>query len=236
MLIKKAALELKKKGIKAPEWASFVKTGVHKERPPVDDDWWYHRMAAVLRSVAVLGPIGVAKLRTKYGGKQRRGHKPSRFAKGSGSILRKVLQQFEEINYVKQATVGNHKGRIIAKEGKLFLNSIADGIASEMAKVPKKTEPTPKVEEVKAKEEKSSEVKKEPKANTKPSVKETPKKEEVNTKTGVKKETSKADIKPDVKETPIKEEVNTKTGEKETSDVKEEPKAKEEKSSEVKEQ
>ena len=64
-LIKKVAEELKSI-IGQPEWAPFVKTGNHKERPPVDNDWWYIRAASVLRKVYLLGPIGVSKLRTKY--------------------------------------------------------------------------------------------------------------------------------------------------------------------------
>ena len=39
-LILKAAEELKKiPEIKPPEWAPFVKTGMHKQRAPVKDDW-----------------------------------------------------------------------------------------------------------------------------------------------------------------------------------------------------
>jgi len=29
----------------APEWAAFVKTGTSRERPPVDEDFWYIRSA-----------------------------------------------------------------------------------------------------------------------------------------------------------------------------------------------
>ena len=43
--------------IKPPEWAAFVKTGVHKERPPQQEDWWYIRAAAVLRKVGSEGKI-----------------------------------------------------------------------------------------------------------------------------------------------------------------------------------
>ena len=66
----------KDKIIEMPEWTQFVKTGVHKERPPAHGDWWFMRSAAVLRKVAMLGPIGVSKLRTKFGGRKNRGHKP----------------------------------------------------------------------------------------------------------------------------------------------------------------
>ena len=73
-LIEKASEELKKlESIKAPECAVFVKTGVHKERPPVNNDWWYVRASSVLRHVYRFGPIGVSKLRIKYGGKKKHG-------------------------------------------------------------------------------------------------------------------------------------------------------------------
>ena len=93
-LINKAAEELKKQKLVEPtEWSKFVKTGHSKQRLPDNDDWWYYRSAAILRSIAKLGPIGTQKLRTKYGSKKNRGHKPEKFFEASGSIIRKILQQ-----------------------------------------------------------------------------------------------------------------------------------------------
>ena len=90
--VEKLATELKKEPeIKAPVWSAFVKTGMHKERPPAGE-WWHVRTAAVLRSVAKIGPVGVSKMRTKYGGKKNRGHRTEHFYKGSGSIARKIFQ------------------------------------------------------------------------------------------------------------------------------------------------
>ncbi|MFT4304741.1 MAG: 30S ribosomal protein S19e [Candidatus Woesearchaeota archaeon] len=131
-LIYSLANELKnKEEFKAPSWTVFVKTGVNKDRPPINKDWWYIRVAAILRSVAKLGPIGVSKLRTKYGGKHRRGYKPPKFEKGSGSIIRKALQQLEKSKLIQQTNKGVHKGRIITKEGTLLLNSVANKISKE---------------------------------------------------------------------------------------------------------
>ena len=128
-LILKAAKELKKiPEIKAPVWAAFVKTGMHKERPPVNSDWWFVRAASVLRTIYRLGPVGVEKLRTKYGGKKNRGTKKEHFFKGSGNILRKLLQQLEKAGLVKFADKGAHKGRIITPKGKAFLDKIATQI------------------------------------------------------------------------------------------------------------
>ncbi|MBU0536541.1 MAG: 30S ribosomal protein S19e [Nanoarchaeota archaeon] len=121
-IIEAITSELKKiKTITAPEWAVYVKTGMHKERPPMREDWWYVRAAAVLKSVDKLGPIGVSKLRTKYGGKKNRGHKPERFYKGSGNILRKILQQLEKSGLVKHQDKTVHKGKVITPAGKKMI-------------------------------------------------------------------------------------------------------------------
>lgn len=124
-LIELLAKELQKVSeIKPPTWAKFVKTGAHKERPPVQDGWWYVRTASVLRTVARLGPVGTSKLQTKYGGKHSRGHKSERFARGSGSILRKALQQLEKAGMVKQGAKGIHKGRVITKKASELMGAV----------------------------------------------------------------------------------------------------------------
>ena len=102
-LIEKVASKLKDKPeLSPPAWADWVKTGPFKERPPQQEDWWYIRSAAILRSVYKLGPIGVSKLRRKYGGRKNKGTAPDETYKGSGSIIRKILQKLEIVGFVKQ--------------------------------------------------------------------------------------------------------------------------------------
>ena len=112
-----------------PSWSRFVKTAVYKERPPVDSDWWYVRAAAILRKIYMTGPIGTAKLRTKYGGKKRNGYKPAHFGKASGNIIRKMLQGLEKSGLVMQTTKSGHKGRIATAKGKSMLDKAASAIA-----------------------------------------------------------------------------------------------------------
>lgn len=120
------AAELKKvEQIRPPEWSIFCKTGVHKERPPVQNDWWFIRAAAILRSVKVLGPVGTQKLRAKYGGRMRRGYRTEHFYKGSGSVVRKILQQLEKAGFIKQVKKDVHKGRVVTPAGDKFLNIVA---------------------------------------------------------------------------------------------------------------
>ncbi|MBI2579085.1 MAG: 30S ribosomal protein S19e [Candidatus Aenigmarchaeota archaeon] len=121
-LIESTAEELKKT-LKRPGWADYVKTGVSRERPPEDADWWYMRAASVLRKVYVDGPVGVSRLRSFYGGLHRRGHKPAHFAKGGGKVVRVILQDLEKAGFVKQAE--KRKGRIITPAGQKFLNGVA---------------------------------------------------------------------------------------------------------------
>ena len=125
-LINKAAEELKKQKLVEPtEWSKFVKTGHHKERLPDDDDWWYYRAASMLRAIAKVGPVGTQKLRNKYGGKKNRGHKPEHRYNASGSIIRKILQQLEKSELVKQVQKDVHKGRVLTPKGISLLDKIA---------------------------------------------------------------------------------------------------------------
>ncbi len=130
-LISRAAAELKEKSeISAPVWAAFAKTGTHKGMPPEDPDWWYTRTAAVLRRVYVDGPVGVERMRSVYGGSKNRGSKPNKTVKGSGSILRKAVQQLEAAGYLAKQKSG---GRVVTPAGASFLDGVAYSIVSESA-------------------------------------------------------------------------------------------------------
>lgn len=125
-VISKASGELKKiKELEMPEWAKFVKTGAGKERPPLKNDWWHMRAASVLRRIAMTGPIGVAKLRTKYASKKNMGHKPERVYKAGGKVLRTILQQLEKAGLVRYTEKGVHKGRVVTPKGQSFLAKAA---------------------------------------------------------------------------------------------------------------
>lgn len=126
-LAKEVALELKGK-FEAPKWSVFVKTGVCKERPPEQPDWWHVRAASILRTIFRSAPVGVSKLRSKYGSSKNRGRKPERFRKASGNVIRKILQQLEKSGYIVQKKDGVHKGRILTPAGQALLTRAATKI------------------------------------------------------------------------------------------------------------
>jgi len=118
------AQELKKmKGIEAPEWSNFVKTGNHKQRPPENPDWWYVRAASILRNIYTHGPVGVSRMRMRYGGRKNRGRKPEKFVRASGNIIRKITQQLRNSDLIKLSN-GDKKGNIITSKGQSMLDKV----------------------------------------------------------------------------------------------------------------
>ncbi len=131
-LINKVAEKLKSDGkIKPPEWADYVKTGIHKDKAPIQEDWWYIRAAAVLRKIYIKGPIGVSRLSSEFGGKIDRGAKPYKARKGSRSIIRKTFMQLEELGYIIAET---GKGRKISPQGRSLLDNTSHEVFKELAK------------------------------------------------------------------------------------------------------
>jgi small subunit ribosomal protein S19e len=66
-------------------------------------------------------------MRSVYGGKKNRGSKPGKSVKGSGSILRKSLQQLESAGFVAK----QKNGRVITPAGASFLDGVAYTVSKE---------------------------------------------------------------------------------------------------------
>ncbi|MFA5992639.1 MAG: 40S ribosomal protein S19 [Candidatus Pacearchaeota archaeon] len=118
--------ELKKMPeFKAPEWIHFVKTGVNKQRPTEEVDFWHRRAASILRQFYVQAkPLGVNRLKKRYGGRKSRGAKPPKTVTGGGKIIRLILQQTEKAGLTEKAKTGK-AGRILTQKGRKFLEEIA---------------------------------------------------------------------------------------------------------------
>ena len=121
----------------APEWASQVKTGTHRERPPVQEDWWHTRAASVLRKVAIKGPIGTNRISQEFGGSKDRGVKKNKAVAGSRNVARKILQQLSDSGLLVESlnTAGNvNRGKIVSSEGQALLAEVAHSVRSEAEK------------------------------------------------------------------------------------------------------
>jgi len=123
----KLAAELKKiPEFVPPNWIFFVKSSPSKERPIEDPDFWFKRIASILRQVYKNEAMGVNRLRTKYGSKKDRGFRPEKFKKAGGKIIRTILQQADSAGFTEKGEVakGKKPGRKLTKQGKEFLESI----------------------------------------------------------------------------------------------------------------
>lgn len=131
-LIASLAEEMKKReAITPPEWSTLVKTGIHREKSPESPDWWYTRVAAVLRKVYTDGPIGTEQLSAHFGGAVDRGSKPYHAWTGSRSIIRLSLQQLEAAGLV---AANKNKGRIVTAQGQKLLDNTSHAIFQELVK------------------------------------------------------------------------------------------------------
>jgi len=121
------AQHLKRSGkIQVPKWVDLVKTGHFKELAPYNPDWYYIRAASMARKIYVRrGGVGVGAFRKMYGGRQRKGVRPSHFALSSGSVARSILHELEKIKVIEKDPKG---GRRITPQGQRDLDRIAGQI------------------------------------------------------------------------------------------------------------
>jgi len=129
------------KEITMPEWGAYVKTGVHREKPPSQENWWQIRCAALMRKVAREGPIGVNALAQAYGGRKDNGSSPNTPAIASRNVIRTALQQLQDAGFVDMKSTkivssvdGDQKlyaGRTISAAGHKMLDEVAHSVRDE---------------------------------------------------------------------------------------------------------
>jgi small subunit ribosomal protein S19e len=133
-LIEAVAAELaSESAIEQPDWAAFTKTGVDRELPPEQDDFWQIRAASLLRKVADNEPIGVGSLQAKYGGAKggsnRYQVRPAEKVQASGKLIRTILAQLEDAGYVETA---DGEGRRVTGDGRALLDNTAADVLQDL--------------------------------------------------------------------------------------------------------
>ena len=117
------------KAITMPEQNTYSKTSVARENIPDTRDWWYVRCASILRKIYIKNGIGIEHLKAEYGGKRNRGSKPYKARSGSGTIVRRCVQQLETAGYVTRI---KGKGRVITPKGQAFLDNAAKDVVGQV--------------------------------------------------------------------------------------------------------
>lgn len=78
--------------------------------------------ASIARKIYIRGGIGTGEFRKIYGGRKRRGFKPSRSSKASGGLIRNALQQLERLGVVEMDPRG---GRKLTRKGQAEMDTQA---------------------------------------------------------------------------------------------------------------
>ena len=129
ILINRLSEILKNEDIPAPDWAPFVKTGTHADKPPQNSGWWYVRCASILRKIYLHGPVSVNELRSMYGGGRPVGYGAAHHKDASGAIIRNAIHGLEKLGLVVNI---EKKGRMLTKQGTKKLDVLATEIIIEM--------------------------------------------------------------------------------------------------------
>ena len=128
ILINRLAEILRNEDIPAPEWAQFVKTGTHADKPPQNSDWWHVRCASILRKIYLRGPISVNELRSIYGSGRPVGYGAAHHKDAGGAIIRNAMHGLEKLGYVTKI---EKKGRMLTSQGTKKLDVLATEILKE---------------------------------------------------------------------------------------------------------
>lgn len=113
--IKGFSEHLKRTGkVSIPEWAEYSKTSCAKELGPLDEDWMFHRMAALVRKVYLYPQIGVGTLSRMLGGAKDRGHNVLRFQRASRKVIRYALIELEKLGLINVAEKHDERGAMVA--------------------------------------------------------------------------------------------------------------------------
>ncbi|KAH3765819.1 40S ribosomal protein S19-2 [Pelomyxa schiedti] len=114
--------------IKLPPYVDICKLGVHKDLAPTNPDWYYIRAASVARKLYLQGGKGVGRFRRIYGGRKRRGSKPSITVRGSGAVIRHILHNLESIGVAEKDKA--HGGRKLSLKGRHQLDAVSRTVVS----------------------------------------------------------------------------------------------------------
>lgn len=118
------AAHLKNSGkYELPAWHDIVKTSSARQLAPADADWYYMRLASVVRRVYLNGGIGVVQLTKHYGGSGKFYTRPSHFVAASRSPIRTALQALEKTKLI--AKKEGSTGRFITATGRRELDAFA---------------------------------------------------------------------------------------------------------------
>lgn len=110
--------------ITLPKDSDLIKTSHGKQYTPEDSNWFYTRMAAIVRTAMCKGTVSLKSLERKYSCRKNAGVRPSRYAKGSNFVIESAIEQLIKIQWFNFA----NKKDILTSSAKETLSEIMEKI------------------------------------------------------------------------------------------------------------
>ncbi len=124
-LVRAAAEGLKSVIRQQPDYMHYSKSGAGRERPPSNQDFWYIRNASLMRHLYTDGPLGLSRLKKRYGGRKEHVLHRRHHVDAGGSIITDALNALEQASLVKKTA----KGRELTPKGRSFLDKLSSGLS-----------------------------------------------------------------------------------------------------------
>ncbi|KAI5170372.1 small subunit ribosomal protein S19e [Pancytospora epiphaga] len=113
--------------INLPKDHDLIKTGSGRQFSPEQSDWFYKRMAAIVRQAMCKGRVSLTGLGYRYGNRKNRGVRPSGFARGSNFVNGAAIAELEKIGWFSFS----NKDDILTSEAKAVLGDIVAKVAQQ---------------------------------------------------------------------------------------------------------
>lgn len=116
-----------KTDITLPENSDLIKTSHGKEFSPEDPNWFFVRMASIVRTVMCKGSVSLKTLGRKHSCRKNGGVRPSRHARASSFVNESAVEQLVKIGWFNFQS----KKDILTAPAKEILGEIIEKISHE---------------------------------------------------------------------------------------------------------
>lgn len=110
--------------VKLPENYDILKTGYGREHAPEDRNWYYIRLASIVRKIILKGRVSHGKLAADYGNRKDRGVRPSKKTGAGKYLIDTALKNLESMGWINWSQ-GND---ILTSSAKEILSEIIEKV------------------------------------------------------------------------------------------------------------
>ena len=114
---------LEKEKVELPIHGDLIKTGCGRQYSPYEKNWFYTRMASIVRQAMCKDKVSMTGLAHKYGVRKNRGVKPTKFTRGSRYVIGKAIDNLIQLGWFD---FNQTDGIITEKAGKVLEKIMAD--------------------------------------------------------------------------------------------------------------